>query len=144
MFAELPAEVQHQARRAYRIFRQNPNQPSLRFKPVHPTRPIYSVRIGPGYRAVGILEPTKSSGTESARMETMINCFHNRGADPNPWAEKEAKKRACHPKTLYGKSVCERLWSRIQNWLHYFFERCSLFHATAERSGSNSLEGLGS
>jgi inorganic triphosphatase YgiF len=38
MFSELPAEVQSQARRAYRIFRQNPNQPSLRFKPVHPTR----------------------------------------------------------------------------------------------------------
>src|ERR1700756_2318853 len=31
-------------------------KPSLRFKPVHPTRPIYSVRIGPMYRAVGILE----------------------------------------------------------------------------------------
>ena len=56
MFSELPAEVQRQARRAYRIFQQNPNQPSLRFKSVHPTRPIYSVRIGPMYRAVGILE----------------------------------------------------------------------------------------
>jgi hypothetical protein len=31
MFRELPAEVQRQAHRAYRIFRQNPNQPSLRF-----------------------------------------------------------------------------------------------------------------
>jgi hypothetical protein len=66
MFSELPAEVQRQARRAYRIFRQNPNQPSLRFKPVHPTRPIYSVRIGPGYRAVGILE----SGIGLARTLT--------------------------------------------------------------------------
>jgi len=56
IFAELPPEVQDQARRAYRLFRQNPNHPSLRFKPVHPRRPIYSVRIGPGYRAVGILE----------------------------------------------------------------------------------------
>ncbi|TLY17017.1 MAG: hypothetical protein E6K69_02850 [Nitrospirae bacterium] len=56
LFAELPTEVQRQARRAYRIFRQNPNHPSLRFKPVHPTRTIYSVRINPGYRAVGILE----------------------------------------------------------------------------------------
>ena len=56
MFAELPAEVQRQARRAYRIFRQNPNQPSLRFKPIHPTRPIYSVRVSPDYRAVGILQ----------------------------------------------------------------------------------------
>jgi hypothetical protein len=55
-FAELPSEVQHRARRAYRLFRQNPNHPSLRFKTVHPRRPIYSVRISPGYRAVGILE----------------------------------------------------------------------------------------
>jgi len=56
MFAELPAEVQRQARRAYRTFLQNPNHPSLRFKPVHPTRPIYSVRISSDYRAVEILE----------------------------------------------------------------------------------------
>ncbi len=56
MFSELPAEVQRQARRAYHIFRQNPNHPSLRFKPVHPTRPIYSARISSDYRAVGILE----------------------------------------------------------------------------------------
>ncbi|MBI4488535.1 MAG: hypothetical protein HY694_05580 [Deltaproteobacteria bacterium] len=56
LFAELPAEVQRQARRAYRVFRQNPNHPSLRFKPIHPRRSIYSVRVSPGYRAVGILE----------------------------------------------------------------------------------------
>ena len=56
MFAELLAEVQRQARRAYRVFTQNPNQPSLRFKPVHPTRPIYSIRISSDYRAVGILQ----------------------------------------------------------------------------------------
>jgi hypothetical protein len=56
LFASLPTEVQRQARRAYRIFRQNPNHPSLRFKPVHPTQPIYSVRISQDYRAVGILE----------------------------------------------------------------------------------------
>jgi hypothetical protein len=55
-FAELPPEVQHQARRAYDLFRQNPNHPSLRFKPVHPKRPIYSVRISPAYRALGVLE----------------------------------------------------------------------------------------
>jgi len=53
-FAELPADVQKQARQAYRIFIENPHHPSLRFKPIHPTRPIYSVRIGMDYRAVGI------------------------------------------------------------------------------------------
>jgi len=53
-FAELPAEVQKQARQAYRLVVENPYHPSLRFKSIHPTRPIYSVRIGLDYRAVGI------------------------------------------------------------------------------------------
>jgi hypothetical protein len=53
-FARLPAQVQQQAREAYKLFRQNPYHPSLRWKPVHPTQPIYSVRVGRGYRAVGI------------------------------------------------------------------------------------------
>ena len=55
-FAELPDEMKERAREAYRLFRDNPYHPSLRFKRVHPTDPIYSVRIGLGYRAVGALE----------------------------------------------------------------------------------------
>lgn len=55
-FAELPADVRKQARQAYRLFIENPKHPSLRFKSIHSTRPIYSVRIGRSYRAVGILE----------------------------------------------------------------------------------------
>ena len=55
-FAELPDDVKEQARDAYRLFRGNPYHPSLRFKQVHPIAPIYSVRIGLGYRAVGIRE----------------------------------------------------------------------------------------
>jgi len=55
-FTELPADVRKQARQAYRLFIENPNHPSLRFKPIHPTRPIYSVRVGLNYRAVGIRE----------------------------------------------------------------------------------------
>ena len=53
-FAELPADVQKQARQAYRLFIENPYHPSLHFKPIHPTRPIYSVRVGLDYRAVGV------------------------------------------------------------------------------------------
>jgi hypothetical protein len=34
----------------------DPAHPSLRFKLVHPTRPIYSVRIGLDYRALGLRE----------------------------------------------------------------------------------------
>jgi len=55
-FAGLAPEVQRRARRAYALFRENPRHPSLRFKRVHTTRPIYSVRVGLGYRALGALE----------------------------------------------------------------------------------------
>jgi mRNA-degrading endonuclease RelE of RelBE toxin-antitoxin system len=51
--ANLPAEVQEHAREAYRKFRENPMHPSLRFKQVHATLPIYSARVGLHYRAVG-------------------------------------------------------------------------------------------
>jgi len=54
--AALPAEVQEQAREAYRQFQRDPHHPGLRFKPVHQSMPIYSARIGRGYRAVGLVE----------------------------------------------------------------------------------------
>ena len=53
-FGRLPARVQTRARGAYRLFRLDPSHPSLRFKQVHPSRPIYSVRIGLAYRALGV------------------------------------------------------------------------------------------
>ena len=53
-FGELPGPVQERARKAYRQFLENPSHPSLRFKPVHPTEPIMSVRVGLGYRALGV------------------------------------------------------------------------------------------
>ena len=52
----LPPQVRTQAERAYSLFRSDPTHPSLRFKPVHPSRPIYSVRIGIHYRALGVRE----------------------------------------------------------------------------------------
>jgi mRNA-degrading endonuclease RelE of RelBE toxin-antitoxin system len=55
-FGLLPKHIQHQARKAYRLFQQNPHHPSLQFKQVHPTKPIYSVRITADYRAVGVRE----------------------------------------------------------------------------------------
>ena len=54
--SSLPAHVQRQAHEAYALFRQNPAHPGLRFRQVHPTPPIYSARVGIGYRAVGSLE----------------------------------------------------------------------------------------
>ena len=56
MFSDLSEPIQGQTRKAYRQFKQDPNYPSLRFKKVHPTLPIYSARINKDYRAVGQLE----------------------------------------------------------------------------------------
>jgi hypothetical protein len=53
LFARLPEQIKDQAREAYKQFRQNPYHPNLRFKQVHPSQPIYSIRISRGYRAVG-------------------------------------------------------------------------------------------
>ena len=51
----LPDDVRRQARKAYGLFSRDPRHPSLRLKRVHATQPIYSVRIGIGCRAVGVL-----------------------------------------------------------------------------------------
>ena len=56
LFADLPAPIQEQTRKAYRQFKQDPSYPGLRFKRVHPKLPIYSARIDKDYRAVGQLE----------------------------------------------------------------------------------------
>ena len=41
---------------AYRLFRLDPHHAGLHFKCVHPKRPIYSARVGLGYRALGVLD----------------------------------------------------------------------------------------
>ena len=59
MLAKLPRGVRRQVGEAYRLFRHNPNHRSLRFKKIHNTEPIYSVRINIEYRAVGVLDGGK-------------------------------------------------------------------------------------
>jgi hypothetical protein len=56
LLGALPAHVRQQAREAYRLFRQNQAHPGLRFKKVHDDPPMYSARVGIGYRAVGALD----------------------------------------------------------------------------------------
>jgi hypothetical protein len=55
-FQQLPQQVQQQARAAYQLFRHDPAHPSLRFKPVHPSKPIFSARVGRDYRAIAVRE----------------------------------------------------------------------------------------
>ncbi|MCB9150415.1 MAG: hypothetical protein H6641_16800 [Caldilineaceae bacterium] len=52
-FRALPPDVRERARQAYRLWRENPQLPGLRFKRVGDQ---VSVRIGRQYRALGILQ----------------------------------------------------------------------------------------
>jgi mRNA-degrading endonuclease RelE of RelBE toxin-antitoxin system len=53
-FAKLPRDVQRMARNAYRRFQADPTHPSLQFKPLHTSLPLWSVRVTGSYRAVGV------------------------------------------------------------------------------------------
>lgn len=56
MYMDLPEHVRAQARRAYRLFRQNSTHPGLNFKKIDDHENIYSARVGIGYRALGRVE----------------------------------------------------------------------------------------
>jgi mRNA-degrading endonuclease RelE of RelBE toxin-antitoxin system len=56
LLAQLPEQAQEQARKAYQLFKRDPYHPSLHFKRIDPQSPLYSVRVGAHYRAVGELE----------------------------------------------------------------------------------------
>jgi hypothetical protein len=47
-------DTQNRAKDAFHRFEDNPQHPSLRFRQVHPTRPIYSARVSLGYRALAV------------------------------------------------------------------------------------------
>ena len=55
-FTNLPPSVQQQTRQAYRLWLENPRHPSLRYKRLKTANPVYSVRIGGTYRALGVVE----------------------------------------------------------------------------------------
>jgi ribosomal protein S18 acetylase RimI-like enzyme len=55
-YRQLPVEVRRQARRAYHLWRRNPNHPGLQFKRVAEREPIYSARIGLHWRALAMVE----------------------------------------------------------------------------------------
>ncbi len=55
-YNRLPFAIQQHARKAYQLWKTNPSASSLRFKRVSKEEPIYSVRVGEDYRALGVLE----------------------------------------------------------------------------------------
>jgi len=52
----LPPTIRKRSQRAYELWRANPAHPSLFFKRVKESQPLYSIRIGLAYRAVGLLK----------------------------------------------------------------------------------------
>jgi len=58
-YRELPVDVRKRAKEAYLIVQNDPWYPSLHFKRVHSSLPVYSARITKDYRAVGILKDEK-------------------------------------------------------------------------------------
>jgi hypothetical protein len=58
LFQQLPKRIQLEAKSAYRLWKMNPRHPSLHFKQVGSISgtPVYSVRIGLRWRAMGSLE----------------------------------------------------------------------------------------
>jgi len=55
-YARLPSAIREQARRAYRLWRANPSHPGLQFKRIHSGEPIFSARVGIGWRVLGLLQ----------------------------------------------------------------------------------------
>jgi len=56
LYANLPVLIKKQARDVFKCFQEDPFYPSLYFKRVHSSRPIFSIRISKSYRAVGVLQ----------------------------------------------------------------------------------------
>ncbi|MBC8182195.1 hypothetical protein H8E88_13875 [candidate division KSB1 bacterium] len=55
-FRSLPKEIKYKAKESYKLWKKNPYHKSLGFKSVHPSKPIYSVKITLNWRALGIKE----------------------------------------------------------------------------------------
>jgi hypothetical protein len=55
-FAGLPDAVKVQARKCYRLWKDDPSHPSLHFKRIHNHEAMYSIRVGKGWRALGLLD----------------------------------------------------------------------------------------
>ena len=55
-YRELPPDTQKLARKAYRLFRENPRHPSLQFKKVHDRESVYAARVTLDCRTLGFLQ----------------------------------------------------------------------------------------
>ena len=57
LFIKLPERVKETAKKNYELWKDNPSHPSLEFKEIIHNQNIWSVRVGIGWRALGIIKP---------------------------------------------------------------------------------------
>ena len=55
-FLKLPEKIQNEAWNKFKEWKINPYKENLKFKKVHSSKEIYSVRIRSGWRALGLKE----------------------------------------------------------------------------------------
>lgn len=55
-YSKLSKNTKQNARKACRLWAENPFHPSLRFKCINRRENIWSVRISKGFRAIGVME----------------------------------------------------------------------------------------
>lgn len=56
LFGKLPQHIKETAQKNYELWKENPFYSSLEFKEVKPKENIWSVRVGIGWRALGVMK----------------------------------------------------------------------------------------
>ena len=56
-YRELPPAIQRLADKNYKLLKSDPTHPSLHFKKIGTEKQLWSVRVGIGYRALGVEKP---------------------------------------------------------------------------------------
>ena len=56
LFIALPQRVQETAKKNYELWKENPFHSSLKFKEIKSKENIWSVRVGIGWRALGVVK----------------------------------------------------------------------------------------
>jgi len=70
-YRHLPVAIQKLADKNYQLLRSDPKHPSLHFKKVGRRKQLWSVRVGAGFRALGLKKKTALFGSGSGHMRTM-------------------------------------------------------------------------
>lgn len=56
LFLKLPQRVRETARKNYKLWKNNSSHPSLEFKQINAKDNLWSVRVGIGWRALGVMK----------------------------------------------------------------------------------------